>query len=283
MGYQDYASMRVSIDNGVAFVTIDHPPMNLLDVSLLAELDRFQTEVRNDADVRVVVFDSADPDYFVAHFDVANILNRPPSPPLAPGELSAYQQLLERYRSLPQVTITVIEGRMRGAGAEFALAFDMRFGAVGLAVLGQPEVGLGLVTGGGATQHLPAMMGRARALEILLGSGDFDAVAAERYGWINRALPAEQIGSFVRELALRIASFPTYAVRLAKQAVDLPATPLHDRLSEEARLFIQAKAEPEAIRRMRAFLASGGQTREGELDMEILLAKLGPGDDVPAP
>jgi enoyl-CoA hydratase/carnithine racemase len=192
------------------------------------------------------------------------------------ARLSRFAAMTEQWRTMPKATIAVIEGRARGGGSEFALALDMRFAAREAAVLAQPEVGLGIPPGGGATQRLPRLVGRGRALEIVLGGDDFDADAAERYGWVNRALPAAQLRPFVDRLAARIAAFPAPAVAAAKAALDAGEAALEDGLLEEHRLLRQALATPEATAAMERFLAAGGQTREGELDLGARLARPAP-------
>jgi enoyl-CoA hydratase/carnithine racemase len=274
MSYTDYQSLAIRRERGVAFVTINHPPMNLLDVPLVKELSNFLDEAQSDDAVRVIVFESADPEYFLAHYDVQDVLTRPVQPGKAGTITSSFQQFVERYRTSPKVTIARIEGRVRGGGSEFVLALDMRFAAKERAIFGQLEVSLGIIPGGGATQRLPRLLGRARALEIILGSQDFDAEQAERYGWVNRALPSTEIGSFVEQLAFRIASFSPDALRLAKQAVDAGARPFEEGLREESYLFDQAMATPEGVRRMQQFLAGGGQTRSGELSLDWVVGEL---------
>jgi enoyl-CoA hydratase/carnithine racemase len=274
MRYSDYQSLAIRRERGVAFVTINHPPMNLLDVPLVKELSNFLDEAQSDDAVRVIVFESADPEYFLAHYDVQDLLTRPVQPGKAGTITSSFQQFVERYRTSPKVTIARIEGRVRGGGSEFVLALDMRFAAKERAIFGQPEVSLGIIPGGGATQRLPRLLGRARALEIILGSQDFDAEQAERYGWVNRALPSTEIGSFVEQLAFRIASFSPDALQLAKQAVDAGARPFEEGLREESYLFDQAMATPEGVRRMQQFLAGGGQTRSGELSFDWVVGEL---------
>jgi enoyl-CoA hydratase/carnithine racemase len=180
---------------------------------------------------------------------------------------------MERWRTLPQVTIAQLEGRARGGGSEFALSLDLRFGAVGRAILGQPEVAVGILPGGSGTQRLPRLVGRARALEVVLGCEDFDAELAERYGYINRALPANELGPFVDRLARRIAAFPAHAVRLAKRAVDAAGGPLDDGLLEEAHCFNLTLTDPELDARMEGALAAGAQTREGEIDLPGLIER----------
>jgi enoyl-CoA hydratase/carnithine racemase len=274
MSYTDYQSLAIRRERGVAFVTINHPPMNLLDVPLVEELSNFLDEAQSDDAVRVIVFESADPEYFLAHYEVQDLLTRPVQPGKAGTITSSFQQFVERYRTSPKVTIARIEGRVRGGGSEFVLALDMRFAAKERAIFGQPEVSLGIIPGGGATQRLPRLLGRARALEIILGSQDFDAEQAERYGWVNRALPSTEIGSFVEQLAFRIASFSPDALRLAKQAVDAGARPFEEGLREEGYLFDQAMATPEGVRRMQQFLAGGGQTRSRELSFDWVVGEL---------
>jgi enoyl-CoA hydratase/carnithine racemase len=264
MPYDNYNALSVRCDKGVAFVTIDHPPINLLDIALITELDRVGRELEADTDVRVVVFESADPEFFIAHADVTLIQQLPKDPPPKATKLGMFHQIVDRFRTMPKATIGKIEGIARGGGSELLLSLDMRFGAIGKCVLAQPEVALGIIPGGSGTQRLPRLIGRARALEVILGCGDFDAELAERYGYINRALPADQITAFVNALAHRIASYPTDAIRLAKQSVDAAELPTTEGLIEEAHLFNLSLATEEAQRRMAAFMAAGGQTREVE-------------------
>jgi enoyl-CoA hydratase/carnithine racemase len=270
----NYQSLAIRRERGVAFVTINHPPMNLLDVPLVKELSTFLDEAQSDDAVRVIVFESADPEYFLAHYEVQQVLTRAVQPGKAGTITSSFQQFVERYRTSPKVTIARIEGRVRGGGSEFVLGLDMRFAAKERAIFGQPEVSLGVIPGGGATQRLPRLLGRARALEIILGSQDFDAEQAERYGWVNRALPSAEMGSFVEQLAFRIASFSPDALRLAKQAVDAGARPFEEGLRKEGNLYDQALATPEGKRRMQQFLARGGQTRSGELSFDWVVGAL---------
>jgi enoyl-CoA hydratase/carnithine racemase len=234
MRHEDYKSLKIRAEDGIASVTIDHPPMNLLDPVLFGELERLVRELEDDDDIRVVVFGSADPDYFIAHYDVQVLLSRPPATGRA-GTLKPFHALLERYRTLPKVTIARIEGRARGGGSEFALALDLRFGAIGSAILGQFEVGVGLLPGGAGTQRLTRLLGRSRALEVILGGQDVGAERAEQYGWINKALASEEIGAYVDHLAHRIAAFPAQAVQLAKRSVDAAERlPDYEGLLEEA-------------------------------------------------
>lgn len=278
MPYEQFECLRVHTDGGVAVVRIDHPPINLFDLKLMRDMARLGAELESDSTVRVVVFESANPDFFIAHADVALIQTLPKQPGPKSTELNFFHQMVERFRTMPKVTIGKIEGRARGGGSEFLLSLDMRFGAIGRAVLSQPEVALGIIPGGGGTQRLPRLMGRSRALEVVLGCEDFDAELAERYGYINRALPAEELGPFVDRLARRIASFPSEAIALAKASVDAAELPTVEGLLEEAHAFQRALATRSSQERMSRFLEIGGQTREGELNLGALIETLADGD-----
>lgn len=264
MAYDAYQCLNVRIDRGVCFATIDHPPINLFDVALMQEMDALARQVEADDDVRVLVVDSADPDFFIAHADVSLIQGLPDNAPPRGSELSFFHAMVDRFRTMPKVSIARIEGRTRGGGSELVLSMDMRFAALGKAVLGQPEVALGILPGGSGTQRLPRLCGRGRALEIVLGCQDFSADVAERYGYVNRALPPHELGPFVEALAFRIASFPPEAVALAKQLVNSAELGVEDGLLDEAHAFNQTLATAEAKRRMAEFLAKGGQTRAME-------------------
>jgi enoyl-CoA hydratase/carnithine racemase len=266
------------MDRGVAFVTIDNPPINLLSRTLFRELNRVGKEIEADDTVKVVVFDSANPEFFIAHADVRMIQELPTDVPPKAETLGPVHRIFERYRTMPKVSIAKIEGRARGGGSEFVLSLDMRFGAVGRAVLGQPEVALGILPGGGGTQRLPRLMGRGRALEVILGCGDFSAELAEQYGYINRALPPDELTPFVEKLAYRIASFPAEAIALAKASVNAAELPTVEGLIEEAHYFNQTLAVPAAQKRMAKFMGIGGQTREVELDLPAVYDKLAESD-----
>ena len=261
-------------ERGVAFVTIDHPPVNLFDATLIGEMARLADALAADEAIRVVVLESADPDFFIAHADVALIQRLPTRVDAAPPAPNVFQQMTERFRTMPKATIAKVEGRARGGGSELVLACDMRFGALGRAVLGQPEVALGIIPGGGGTQRLPRLIGRARALEIVLGCDDVPADVAERWGYLDRALPPDELGPFVERLAFRIASFPAHAIALAKASVDAALAPLEAGLVHEDRAFTATLGADETRRRMQAFLDAGGQTRAGELDLGRVMEAL---------
>lgn len=265
MSYDAYQCLKIRIDRGVCFATIDHPPINLFDVALMQEIDSLGRQVEADPAVQVVVFDSADPEFFLAHADVSLIQQMPDTAPPRATELTFFHAMVDRFRTMPKVSIAKIEGIARGGGSEFVLSLDMRFAALGKAVLGQPEVALGILPGGSGTQRLPRLCGRGRALEIVLGCQDFPADVAERYGYVNRALPPHELGRFVDQLALRIASFPPEAVALAKGLVNSAEHGVEDGLLDEAHAFNLTLQTAEARRRMADFLAGGGQTRAMEV------------------
>jgi enoyl-CoA hydratase/carnithine racemase len=272
----DHELVRVSVDGGVALAVLDNPPINLMTVALYRELAAFAAEVEADDEVRAVVLRSADPDFFIAHYDVEAILRFPAdAPPERDDELNQFHAMTERFRTMPKVTICEIAGRVGGGGGELAASCDLRFGALGRAVLCQMEVPLGILPGGSGTQRLPRLVGRNRALEIVLGGDDVDAETLERWGWLNRALPAEDLTGFVDRLAARIASFPPVAVREAKAAVLAAEPDPVPGLLEEAYRFQVTLRDPEAGRRMRRFLERGGQTRDGELRVGELGGELG--------
>jgi enoyl-CoA hydratase/carnithine racemase len=270
MGYSDYKCFQFRLDSGVVFVSINHPPINLLDEVLSVEFDRLGRELEADASVRVVVVQSALPDFFIAHSGLGRVG--------AASKLVSHtrsfrltQMIGERFRNMPKVTIAKIEGRARGGGNEIALAMDLCFAAVGKAIFGQPEVAVGLVPGGGSTQRLPRLAGRGRALEVLLGCDDFSAELAERYGFINRALPADELTPFVERLAHRIASFPAHTIAHVKAAVDRGAfASLAEGLLVEAHESDLSVASEVTQARVAEALKVGAETYEGELEMEFI-------------
>jgi enoyl-CoA hydratase/carnithine racemase len=261
MVYENFATLRISVDRGVAFVTIDHGELNLMDLAMLTDLDRAGRELEGDAAVKVVVLQSANPEFFVAHADINVIAQLPESPPVRDEKLGWAHAVLDRFRTMPKATIAKIQGRCRGGGSELALACDMRFAEIGRGVLCQPEVGVGIIPGAGGSVRLPRLVGRGRALEIILGCGDFPAEVAERYGYVNRALPAGEIDFFVNYLAFRIAGFPAETIAMAKRAAGMGEAGLEDELACEETLFLKSAHTASARQRMAAALAAGMQTR----------------------
>ena len=270
MSYSDYKCFRFKFDSGVSFVSINHPPINLLDETLSQEFDKLGRELEVDESVRVVVLQSELPDFFMAHSG----LGRVGSAPKTVSHTRSFrmtQMIGERFRNMPKVTIAKVEGRARGGGSEIALAMDMCFAALDKAIFSQPEVAVGLVPGGGSTQRLPRLIGRGRALEVLLGCNDFSAELAERYGYINRALPADELTSFVEKLAHRIASFPAHTIAHTKTAVDTGVFgSLAGGLLVEAHESDLSVASAVTQARVKEALAVGAETYEGELEMDFM-------------
>ncbi|MFI5842279.1 enoyl-CoA hydratase-related protein [Catenuloplanes sp. NPDC051500] len=276
-GVAGVSGLRVSRDRGVVTVVIDNPPVNVLSLALMNELTALFAALRDDDTARVVVFESADPEFFIAHVDMT-LADEPELVAAAlagaPDGLNPFQAVGEALRTLPQVSIVKLAGLARGGGAEFVAAADLTFAAVGRAGLGQLEVLGGIVPGGGGTQYLLHRTGRNRALEIVLGAGLFDAETAERYGWINRALPADELDAFVDRLARNIADLPEGTVAAVKHA--LPPADLAAGMLREHEAWAGQFARPVAERLLRAVLAAGAQTREGERHIEDLMRTLDP-------
>jgi enoyl-CoA hydratase/carnithine racemase len=248
----------------------------LITLELYRELDLMSREVEADTGCLVFVLKSANPQFFLAHFDVAAILQFPVAEPAKrTGGDNAYHAMCNRMTTMNKVTVAQIEGRVGGGGSEFCMGFDMRFGVLGKTKINQMEVPLGILPGGTGTQKLPRLIGRSRAIEIILGGVDMSAEEAERWGYLNRALPAAEIDNHVMGLARRIASFPTEAVRLAKEAVNSATKPLAEGLADESFFFQQLIRTESGRQNMERFLAIGGQTLEGELRVADLSAQLG--------
>jgi len=267
---QPYRTLRViKTDEGVLSVVIDAPPMNLIGPELVHDLVGLIGALESGRETRVVVLESADPDYFVPHVDLTKVAEYTAEAAKAGGPDDASLGMLWRKLSeLPVVSIAKIRGRARGAGSELALACDMRFAARENAILGQIEVGAGATPGAGGVQHLARLLGRGRAMEAILGADDFGAEQAERYGWINRALPDAELDAFVARLARRIASFPADAVRSAKRVLNELTLPGADAIRADARRFHQLVASDAAKGRTAALFAQGLQTR-GPLELAL--------------
>jgi enoyl-CoA hydratase/carnithine racemase len=268
-----FETLTVRKEGAVLFAEIKAAPMNLLGPELVRDLvSLIQRTEAGDA-IHVLVFKSADPDYFISHVDVARINEYRQEAAKLTGEASI--ALLFRHLSASRrVTIAQIEGRVRGAGSEFVLACDMRFAARESAIFGQLEQAFGTIPGGGGVQHLVRLMGRARALEVMLSAEDYDAELAERYGWINRALPASALGDFVRSLAHRIAGFPAAGHVALKDRINAIALAPAEDFRRDSDLFGEGMRNPEAQSRTQAAMKRGFQTREAEMSLGRLLGDL---------
>ena len=211
-----------SDDARVATITIDRPPINLYDGALLREFEQVGVALAHDKDVGAVVVRSAVPGFWIAHFDVAAILRFPAG--IEVFELAQFARVCELFRSMPKLTIAVIEGRVGGGGSELAMSFDVRYAARETAIFNQPEVALGILPGGGGTQRLPRLIGRSRAMEVILGCEDIDATTAEAWGWVNRCFPADEVVDAAMALARRVASLRPTPVGRPRQASSGPST-----------------------------------------------------------
>ncbi len=269
----DLETITVREDGAVLFADIAAPPMNLLGPELVRDLVSLIQEAEADDAVKVLVFRSADPDYFISHVDVTRIEEYRAEAAKLTGEPSI-ALLFRRLSASRLVTIAQIEGRVRAAGSEFVLACDMRFAARESAIFSQPEPAFGLVPGGGGAQHLTRLMGRARALEVMLGAEDYDAELAERYGWINRALPADELGDFVSSLTHRIANFPAAGQVAVKDRVNEIALPPTEDFRRDSDLFGAGSQTPDAQGRFGAAMKRGFQTRDAEMDLAGMLGDL---------
>jgi enoyl-CoA hydratase/carnithine racemase len=268
-----FETLTVRKEGAVLFAEITAPPMNLLGPELVRDLVSLIQRAEADDAFQVLVFKSADPDYFISHVDVTRIKEYREEAAKLNGEASI--ALLFRHLSASRlVTIAQIEGRVRGAGSEFVLACDMRFAARESAIFSQPESAFGLIPGGGGAQHLARLMGRARALEVMLSAEDYDAELAERYGWINRALAANALGDFVRSLAQRIARFPAAGHVVVKDRVNAIALGPVEDFRRDSDLFGEGSRNPEAQSRFQAALKRGFQTRDVEMDLARMLGDL---------
>ena len=271
-----FSVTSVTVTDGVAVAEMDNPPVNVITRDLLNDLRALPAYVQDKTDARVLVLRSKNPDFFIAHYDVSHILTFPTDTEPEKGEeLTAFHQMCETYRTMPIPTICEIDGRVGGGGGELAASCDMRFGTVGRTILCQMEVPLGILPGGSGTQRLPRMLGRGRAMEIVLGGDDIDAETLANWGWLNRAFAEGELRPFVDQLAARIAGFPPEAVSRAKASVLAAGPDPTDGLLTEAYLFQQTLRHPGAQERMQAFMERGGQTHAGESRVGALGAELG--------
>lgn len=264
MTYDAFTALKIDVSDHVAWLTINHPPINLFDMTLIAEMDAAAQQLASDDAVRVVVLQSADPDFFIAHADVTLIQNIADTDPIDDPDSSFFHVMTERFRLMPKPTIGKISGIARGGGLELLAALDMRFCALEKTVFAQPEITVGIIPGGGGSSRWPHLIGYARAMELMLGGADFDAATAEKYGIVNRAMPAAELDGFVDALAIRMAAFSPHAAALIKQVAQSQGT-IEETLYAEHRAFMESARHPTALAAMQAFMENGGQTREVEL------------------
>jgi enoyl-CoA hydratase/carnithine racemase len=216
--------------SGYCLVTFEHPPINTITATTVAELSELVGLIEQDPDLNVVVFDSANPDFYLAHYDVENDPAKTAALGVGPTGLPAWIDVLVRLARAPVVSIAAIRGRARGAGSEFVLACDLRFASRENTLLGQFEVGIGVPPGGGPMARLPRLVGRGRALEILLVADELDGPRAEQYGYVNRVIADNQLDDEVEAMASRLARFDHDAIARTKSYVDHVTLPANSEL-----------------------------------------------------
>ena len=261
MVYENYTTFYASQNQAVLTVTFDFGPVNIQSISMLDDLNHLSEVLEDDRSVKVVVFQSAHPEIFVAHANT-NFLKDISTKAVSREEIELLylQKVLQRVSALPQATIAKVEGFARGGGHEFMLACDMRFAARGKAKFMQMEAGMGILPCGGGASRMARQVGLGRALEIILSARDFDADQAQAYGTINQALDADKIGPYVDELANRIGQFPAESIEACKRAVyasiDLP---IEAALKEEAYWLYQSMSKTPAQQRFQYADDNGAQ------------------------
>jgi enoyl-CoA hydratase/carnithine racemase len=238
-------------------VTFDNPPLNLMGPEFVLEFREIMTALETDEQVKVVVFDSAVEGFFLNHSDFLARIEDLTSIPQGPTGLEAWPDILVRLTRAPVVTIASIRGRATGNGSEIALASDMSFASREKAVLSQWEVGVGLVAGGGPMARLPRLMGRGRALEVLLGSEDIGGDLAQAYGYVNRSLPDDELDGFVDAIATRIASFDKWAIANTKRLVNAASLPPDVEIKAGWDACMASIGRPAAQDRVRALFEQG--------------------------
>jgi enoyl-CoA hydratase/carnithine racemase len=271
--FPTFETLKTRAEGAVLFAEIAAPPMNLIGPELVRDLVSLIELLDRGELCHVVVFSSADPDFFIPHVDVTKVREYREAAAKLTGEASI-GLLFRRLSETKAVTIAKIEGRVRGAGSEFVMACDMAFAARETAIFAQNEAAFGVVPGAGGVQHLTRRLGRARALEVMLSANDYDAEMAERYNWINRAMPAVELGPFVSSLAHRIAKFPAIGHAAIKQRVNAIALAPAEDFRRDSDLFGEGVQQSEPTRRIQAAIKHGFQRREAELDAATLLGSL---------
>jgi enoyl-CoA hydratase/carnithine racemase len=254
-------------------ITFNNPPINMFIPATIVELGALMTDLEADPSVKVIVFQSPNPDFFIAHLDVAKAAAQP-------GVLDLWRDFVLRLSSTAVVSVAKIRGRTRGIGNEFVLACDMRFASRQSALFGNPEVGVGLIPGGGALEWLPRLVGRSRALEIVLGADDFDADIAERYGWVNRTLDDDDLDSFVDTLVRRLASFDREVLAAAKAQINRFGTPTATELQSSNDMIFPMLTLPAAqARRAKIRDVGYGVPSDFELNFGRYLPSFGQADE----
>ena len=258
----------VRLTNAYWRVTFSLPPLNIFGPANIPQLEAVISALETDGDVKVVVFDSAVPGFFLTHYDFLAKPEESAKFPPGPTGLQPLPDMLVRLSQAAVVSIALIRGRATGVGSELALASDMRFASREKAILSQWEVGAGLVPGGGPMARLPRLIGRGRALEVLLGADDINGELAELYGYVNRALPDSVLDEFVDALARRIASFDKQAMAETKRLVNIASLPMNAEISPEWGAFVASLGREAAQRRLRKLMERGFH-RPGDVENRL--------------
>jgi len=256
-------SSKVYVDKSVAGywkVLLDNPPINAIDDSMYDDLFDLVEDMETDKNLKIITFASANPNFFIAHYSAADPKSRFGKP--------RWIDTATKLATSSVISVAVINGRVRGGGSEFVMALDIRFASIENSIFGQPEVGTGLIPGGGALQRLPTLVGRSRALEIILGADDFDALTAEKYQWINRAVPEAQLDNFVRTFVNRVLSFDKQALSICKAIINQSGLPSDTNLRATEDIFYTSFAWPGALERLPKLRERGmGQANDFELNL----------------
>lgn len=276
--YEGYESIVIEVEHRVVTATVTAGPMNLISRDLLQQFDRLVTEVSADPEPLVLVLKSGTPGFFIGHakFSDLDVLKGEHAPTsIDDVPMNPVQSLCQRLRAMDKVSIAQVEGRATGGGAAIAMACDLRFASLESAIFNSFGVPLGTGMGGGATQLMPRLVGRARAMELILGAKDLDAATADAWGYVNRALPPDEIGMFVKGLALRISLGAPEVIRRTKRLIaEAEELALVDGFRAENFSLQQMAGTPAAAAGVAAFLELGGETLDGEHRLEILLGEV---------
>lgn len=248
-------------------ITIDNPPLNLFDPEMADELSALMEELEKDTEIKVVVFESANPDYFISHIDLIRAGEFDLSPKST--GLPVWPDVARRFELAPFLTIGLLRGRARGVGSEFIQAMDVCFASKEKTKIAQIEIGCGLIPGGGGLERLPRLIGRRRALEVIIGGEDYDADTAALYGWINRSIPDAQLDQYVDRFAIRVAGFEKEAIAEAKRII-YKRTGLAgaEEFLESEKIFFEAVSKPGTIKRIKEILSLGFQ-QPGDFELEL--------------
>ena len=266
MKSQNWTHFSVAVESERLWrVTFHNPPINLVTPEMIVELPELIDRMEAAGELRVVVFESANPDYFLNHYETSRVADTPKSLGVSGFPLTI--DTSTRLAHLPVASIAKIRGRVRGIGNELTLAMDMRF-AGHRALFGQPETASGNLPGGGGLEHLPRLMGRGRALEVALSSDDYPADLAERYGWVNRTVDDADLDPLVDTLASRIASYDKESIAAVKQQINKYTSPSPADLMSSLEIYLSSFQWPGSQRRLAAALAAG-RNQAGDYEMRL--------------